>query len=50
MYPKIDVMERECKKLEFGGDLSKALVSRTCTKSCSFHNVCLRVKVNHAKS
>jgi hypothetical protein len=24
MYPKIDVMERERKKLEFGGDLNKA--------------------------
>jgi hypothetical protein len=26
MCSKIDVMERECKKLEFGGDLNKALV------------------------
>jgi hypothetical protein len=25
MCPKIDVMERECKKLEFGGDLNKPL-------------------------
>jgi hypothetical protein len=24
MCPKIDVMERECKKLEFEGDLNKA--------------------------
>jgi hypothetical protein len=28
MCPKIDVMERECKKLEFGGDLNRALASR----------------------
>jgi hypothetical protein len=26
MCPKIDMMERECKKLEFGGDLNKTLV------------------------
>jgi hypothetical protein len=26
MCPKIDMMERECKKLEFGGDLNKTPV------------------------
>jgi hypothetical protein len=26
MCPKIDVMERECKKLKIGRDLNKALV------------------------
>jgi hypothetical protein len=29
MCPKIDVMERERKKLEFEGDLNKALYFRT---------------------
>jgi hypothetical protein len=26
MCPKIDMMERECKKLEFGGDLNRPLI------------------------
>jgi hypothetical protein len=27
MCPKIDVMERDCKKLEFGEELNRALVN-----------------------
>jgi hypothetical protein len=34
MYPKIDVMERECKKLEFGGDLNKALAEMNVQVAC----------------
>jgi hypothetical protein len=32
MCPKIDVMERECKKLEFRGELNSALAKTHVTK------------------
>jgi hypothetical protein len=35
MCPKIDVMERECKKLEVGNDLNKALVCISSEKECA---------------
>jgi hypothetical protein len=31
MCPKIDVMERECKKLEFGGDLNRVQIISNAT-------------------
>jgi hypothetical protein len=37
MCAKIDVMERDCKKLEFGGDLSKALTEVQVGQDSSFN-------------